>query len=93
MGHARKVWFVEDLDDLNPFLKWMDAHLTQPFDSLFPPAIPPKHTRPDSKQPGKKANKERLRTEREALRNKYSKSKSIGPNSPAIVQECPQTSE
>lgn len=27
---ARKVWYVEDLDNLRPFLKWMPAHLTRP---------------------------------------------------------------
>ena len=27
---ARKVWYVEDLTNLRPFLKWMPAHLTKP---------------------------------------------------------------
>lgn len=27
---ARKVWYVEDLANLRPFLKWMPAHLTRP---------------------------------------------------------------
>lgn len=67
---ARKKWFVENVNNLTPFLKWMDEHLTQPFEPIYPPVIPPKHKRPDNKKPGKKANKERLRKEREALRNK-----------------------
>lgn len=27
---ARKVWYVEDIDDLKPFLRWIPAHLKQP---------------------------------------------------------------
>ena len=27
---ARKTWYVENLDDLGPFLRWMPAHLTKP---------------------------------------------------------------
>jgi hypothetical protein len=27
---ARKVWFVEDLDNLSPFLRWMPEHLKRP---------------------------------------------------------------
>ena len=25
---ARKVWYVEDLENLKPFLRWMPRHLT-----------------------------------------------------------------
>lgn len=25
---ARKVWYIEDVEDLQPFLKWMPQHLT-----------------------------------------------------------------
>lgn len=27
---ARRRWFVENKEDLRPFLKWMDEHLTKP---------------------------------------------------------------
>lgn len=27
---ARKVWFVENVADLGPFLRWMPQHLTKP---------------------------------------------------------------
>lgn len=27
---ARKLWYVENLGDLRPFLKWMPPHLTRP---------------------------------------------------------------
>lgn len=27
---ARQVWYVENREDLSPFLKWMPRHLTRP---------------------------------------------------------------
>jgi hypothetical protein len=27
---GRKVWYVENVEDLGPFLRWMPAHLTKP---------------------------------------------------------------
>ena len=27
---ARKVWYIENLEDLTKFLKWMPDHLTKP---------------------------------------------------------------
>jgi hypothetical protein len=28
---GRKTWFVEDLEDLSVFLRWMPEHLTEPY--------------------------------------------------------------
>lgn len=35
---ARKVWYVENREDLSPFLRWMGAHLTQPHNAPQRPA-------------------------------------------------------
>ncbi len=32
---ARKKWYVENLPDLEPFLKWMPEHLTLPVSNLW----------------------------------------------------------
>lgn len=32
---ARKTWYVENLSDLEPFLKWMPEHLTLPSNNLW----------------------------------------------------------
>jgi hypothetical protein len=32
---ARKKWFVENLPDLEPFLKWMPEHMKLPSDNLW----------------------------------------------------------
>jgi putative DNA primase/helicase len=66
---ARSKWYVENKDNLKPFLKWIDERLKQPTAVAIPPPFKPsRHIRPDHKKPGKQANKERLRQEREALK-------------------------
>jgi hypothetical protein len=36
---ARKTWFVEDIENLRPFLRWMPKHLTQPTTATPPKKI------------------------------------------------------
>jgi hypothetical protein len=28
---ARKTWYVENMENLNPFLRWMDKHHVEPY--------------------------------------------------------------
>jgi hypothetical protein len=33
---ARKQWYVENLTDLSPFIRWMSSHLTEPHKKQTP---------------------------------------------------------
>lgn len=65
---AVKKWYVMDLPNLEPFLQWMDVRVTRPFIPKVPGTKPPKHSRPDGRKFGKKANLDFLRREHEARR-------------------------
>lgn len=51
---ARKVWYTQDIEDLQPFLRWMPERLTLPHRG--PPGAPP--ARPASK-PQPRAHRQR----------------------------------
>ena len=46
---ASKVWYIEDMEDLTPFMQWIDRPHTQPKRHQAPPAC--KHERKDRHAP------------------------------------------
>lgn len=46
--NARKTWFIEDVDDIKPFLPWIDEKLKQPTKSE--PLKHPKFKKPKRKR-------------------------------------------
>jgi hypothetical protein len=34
--NARRIWYVENREDLSPFLRWMPSHMTRPHEGVRP---------------------------------------------------------
>lgn len=55
---ARRLWYVENIEDLRPFMKWIDARVKAPTTKAAAKA--PKHARPIPVEWAKKKPKKGL---------------------------------